>query len=152
MSDVHQKLVQLAEGVLVEEDVLGIVDRIKHYDPNLIVQYCDPVKAEFSDAPYRIMEMCPDGFLRLVFEVWELDARVIDRIAAADSQRHNILADLDIGNQKVKEGEQRRYKDEVDALSEMVRDVLRSPKDTYTATNPVTEEDHEFRSLKKSND
>lgn len=148
--DVQKRLVELAGGVLVEEDVLGIVERIRQYDSNLTVQYCDPNKVEFSDAPYRIMETCPDGFRRVVMEVWKLDARVLERLYAADTHINNVLSDLDKANQKAKGQDQRRYRDEVAAISDMVKGVLKSPKDTYTATNPVTEEKHKFRSLKQS--
>lgn len=148
--EVQKRLVEIAGGVLIEEDVLGIVERIQQYDTNLIVQFCNPDKAEFSDAPYRVLERCPDGFIRPVMEVWNLDQRVIDRLHSADTHSHNILSDLDKWNKKATDLGKRRYCEEVDAVSEMVRGVLKSPKDTYTATNPVTDESHKFTSLKKS--
>lgn len=153
VSDLVQKrLVELAEGVLVEDDVLGIVEKIQAYDSNLIVQYCDPSQAKFSDAPYKIMELCPDGMRRVIMDVWELDDRVVDRLHTLDMHRNNVLVDLDMANQKATAQGKRRYKEEIDAVSDMVRGVLRSPKDTYTATNPVTDQPHKFRSLFQSDD
>lgn len=148
---VHKRLVDLGNGVLVEEDVNNVVEKIRNYDPNLIVQYLDPARAtDLTDAPYRIMELCPDGLTRPVMQVWELDDRVIERIHDLDKHRVDILAQLDATNAKARQAEQRRYKQEIEAVSEMVRGVLRSPKDTYTAKNPVTGEDHKFTNLKQS--
>jgi len=148
--DVAKRLVELGEGVTVEEDVLGIVQRIRDYDPNLVVQYCDPMRAEFQDAPFRILELCPDGMRRPVMDVWTLDERVLERLHQLDSHSHNVLEDLDRINRKASEQGKRRFREEVNAVSEMVYGVLNSPKDTYRATNPVTGEKHTFRSLPHS--
>lgn len=146
----QKRLVELATGEFMEEDAYGIVRRIMEYDPNLRVQYLDPERAsDITDAPYRILEMCPDGIPRVVFTVWELDERVVERLFRADSQKGNILHGLDGSNLLAKQGRERRYNDEEDALKEMVADVLASPKDTYKATNPVTGEKHTFTASKK---
>ena len=145
-----KRLIELSNGIIVEEDVLGIVKRIQQYDPNLTIQYCDPDKSEVYDAPYRIMEQCPDGIQRMVMEVWELDERVIQRLFASDTQRHNVLEGVDNRNAMVMAGIRQRYRDENAALSELVRDILNTPKDTYKATNPVTGEKHTFRATKQS--
>lgn len=147
---VHKRLVDLGNGVLVEEDVNNVVEKLRRYDENLIVQYLDPDKAEFMDAPYRIMELCPDGLVRPIMSVWELDDRVVEKIQGLDKYRNNILELLDKQNKKAQDEVRRRYRMEVEAVTEMVAGVLRSPKDTYTATNPVTGEKHKFRSLKQS--
>lgn len=147
---VKKRLVEMADGSWIEDDMLGIIEQIQNYDPNLRVQYLDPSRADSpTDAPYRIIEMCPDGFPRIVFAVWELDQRVIERLHRADNHRGNILQGLDGTNLLAKQNEERRYKDEQEALAEMVRDTLRSPKDTYKATNPVTGEEHKFTATKE---
>lgn len=131
----HQaRLVELAAGVYVEEDTLRIVERIQDYDPNLVVKYLDPDRGgELGDPPYRIMERCPDGFERLVFGVWVLDESVIQRIFAADTQRHDIMARLESHNAKTKADQLRRYKEDVlGEAQEMVKAVIRSNKETYT--------------------
>lgn len=149
---VEKRLVEIAEGVAVEDDVLGIIHKIRRRWPSLVVQYVDVSRAEFSDAPFKIVEECPDGLRRPVMDVLELDERVIERLEAADTHRHNVLADLDAINKKATERGHRRFREERAALSEMVHGVLRSSKDTYTATNPVTGEDHTFRSIKHDDD
>ncbi len=133
MSDLNQKLVEVAQGQFVEQDVLNIVEKIREYDPNLCVQYLDPdVYSSLTDAPYRIMELCPDGNLRLVFSVWQLDERVLEKLYASDTFRHNILAELDKSNAKVKEAEQRRYREEMEEGMDIAKHVLKSPKNSYT--------------------
>lgn len=149
--DVEKKLVDLGGGVLVEQDVLNVVEKIRAYDPNLTVQYLDPGRADaLYDTPYQIMEECPDGLRRPVMGVWVLDESVLERIYACDRKRVDVLRNLDANNAAIRLQEQRRYDEEVAAVSEMVQGVLKSPKDTYKATNPVTGEEHKFTSIKKS--
>lgn len=147
---VQQRLIQLAEGVVVEEDTLHIAEKIKAYDPNLRVQFVEPSRAEFGDAPWRVVERCPDGFDRVALYAWELDERVLDRIRMADTNQVDVLAALNASNNRARDDEQRRYREDVAAVNEMVQGVLASPKDTYTATNPVTGQRHKFRSLRQS--
>lgn len=145
-----KRLVELATGEWMEEGAYEIVRKIQDYDPNLRVQYLDPARGgDITDAPYRILELCPDGIPRVVFTVWELDERIIERLHRADTQKGNILHGLDGSNLLAEKQRHRRYEDEEDALKEMVADVLRSPKDTYKATNPVTGEKHTFTAEKK---
>jgi hypothetical protein len=144
----HQ-FVQLKDGVVVERDVLNIVQRISEYDPNLSVKYLDPDRVESAfDAPYIIVELCPDGVERIVTSVWELNEQVLEMIKHADLARHvrpqDLLAEMDRHNAKIKEQEKKRQFAEAEALGEMVADVLRSPKDTYTASNPLTGQKHKF--------
>jgi hypothetical protein len=148
---VEKRLVELAQGVLVEEDVLGVVQRIMEYDSNLRVKYLDPTSfPDMTDAPYRIFELCPDGMERVVMSVWKLDERVLERLYKADNLKHGIFGEMNKRDELARRGLKRRFQDEIEALSEMAADVLRSPKDTYTATNPVTGEKHTFRASPQS--
>lgn len=150
MEQTQKRLAELADGSWIEHDVLNIVEKVQAYDPNLKVQYLDPALADdITDAPYRILEKCPDGNWRVVFTVWELDERVLERLYRADNQRGNILHGLDGANLLAKRNQERRYKDEQEALAEMVRDTIKSPKDTYSARNPVTGEKHVFTAKPK---
>jgi hypothetical protein len=151
---VEQKLVQISEGVFVEGDVLRVVEKIQLYDENLSVQWLDDRHPDFTigDPPYRIVESCPDGLLRPVMTCWELDERVLERLKAADHQQSDVLAALDNVNTRAKDLEKRRYRDDTSALSEMVRSILASPKDTYKAKNPLTGVERTFRSLPHADD
>lgn len=131
--DLDQRLVELAAGVYVEEDTLRIVQRVMEYDPNLRVKYLDPDRGgELNDPPYKIFELCPDGHERLVFGVWDLDERVIERLWAADTQRHDVLYRLDGTNALARQNIKRRFEEERAEALEIVQAVVRSPKDTYT--------------------
>lgn len=130
--DTRKRLIELSSGDYCESDVLGIVERIKAYDPNLQIQYLAG-RPGLSDAPYRLVERCPDGLDRVVFDIWDLDARVLERIEAADIRRHDILARLDEHNRQVKEKEKRHFREEVlGEARDKTEAVLRSPKGSYT--------------------
>lgn len=130
--------VKLDDGVFVERDVLNIVEKIREYDPNLRVQYLDPQKFEdITDAPYRIVEVCPDGEVRPVFSVWTLDETVLEKIYLADNQKHDILAAIDGKNLLVKKDKERRYQEERDEAKDIIVHVLKSPKGKYSFKNPM---------------
>lgn len=121
----------LEDGSLVERDVLNIVERIKHYDPNLAVQYLERPDSP-SDPPYRIVEQCRDGIRRVLFSCWSLDERVFERILRADTQFYDVEANLEKHNAAIRMDEKRRYKDRMDENRDIVEHALNSPKGTYT--------------------
>lgn len=130
--DPRQRLHELSEGVYVEDDVLGIIGRIMEYDPNLRVQYLAG-RGQLDDAPYRVVELCPDGIERMVMGCWELDERVLQRLFAADTQKQDILRNLDRVNGDARERSKRRFRDESLAeAKEMTISILRSPKTEYS--------------------
>lgn len=130
--DTRQRLIELASGVFIESDVAGIAKQVTDYDANLRIQFCDPALADPGDAPYRLIELCPDGIPRVVFYIWELDGRVMQRILAADNQKLNVLSALEDHNAKVKLDSQRRYEDKTLELDDIVRHTLHNPKTNYT--------------------
>jgi hypothetical protein len=130
--EVKKRLVELADGSLVENDVLNIVEKIKNYDPNLRVKYVDPARAQFGDAPYRVTEMCPDGLERLVMEVWELDEKVFERIIAADNSRNNVLLSVDNANLLAAKIQERRYEEIKLEDQDILTHYLKSPKGRYS--------------------
>lgn len=136
--DLNERLVELAAGVYVEEDTLRVVERIMAYDPNLRVKYLNPDQgAELGDPPYKIFELCPDGHERLVFSVWSLDERVMQRLYLADTHRHDVAGRMEAHNARVRQAAQRRFRELADEALEITRSVVRSPKDTYTMPGPV---------------
>lgn len=135
--DVKQRLIEIAAGVYVEEDALRIVEKVQEYDPNLRVKYCAEF-ASLSDAPYKLVEVCPDGIERVVFDIWELDDRVIQRLYAADTRFHEVEKQLDTINANAKDALKRRYKELEMEASEIAHSVFSSSKDTYRLTDPHT--------------
>ena len=135
--ELKHKLTQIAEGVLVEDDVLGVVKAIMQYDPNLRVQYVDPAKAEFFDAPYRVVEKCKDSCDRVVFTCWKLDKSVLQRLFAADMQKNNILLSLEGKIEVARRERIRRYEDSMGQAQDIIVHMLNSPKTTYTAVDKI---------------
>lgn len=57
----------------VDQDVLGIVQRVKEIDPNLSI-----ILHENHRHPFVVMEQCVDGSCRMVSRYAALDARILD--------------------------------------------------------------------------
>jgi hypothetical protein len=150
--EVSDRLVRIADGVYVEQDVLNIVEKIQQYDPNLKVKYCDPDRAEFGDEPYRIVEICPDGMERVVFGTWTLDERVMDRLYAADNLKTDVLANIDRNNRLVELEMERRYTDKKLEANDIMTHYFNSRKGRWSFVNDagqkVTIDDQEGRKAK----
>jgi hypothetical protein len=130
-----QRLIDLGRGVRVEQDVLGIVEEIRRRFPVLDVQFLDPGRfEEITDAPYRIIEHCADGFDRVVFSTWQLDKRVLDRIHDADTLRGNILDRIDANNSHLRAGEKQRFQERLAEAADIAKHVLRA-RTTYSFKN-----------------
>jgi hypothetical protein len=130
--DVKKRLIELADGSYVEEDVLNIVEKIRAYDSNLSVKYCDPARADPSDPPYKVVELCPDGMERVVFGVWELNEKILERLYAADNSRTNVLVDIHGNNLIAKAQQERRYNEVCLEDQDVVSHLLKSPKGRYS--------------------
>lgn len=132
------KVVNLGNGFVqvddyvIEKKVLDIVDRIRDYDPNLDVLYLNPDRMEMFDAPWVIVEHCKDGQIRKVFDVWDLNDSVFDRLVACDTMRGDVLTNIDAFNTKLRQAEQRRYDDKRNEASDKFAHLLAHPKTTYT--------------------
>ena len=110
----------LVDGKIVERDALNIAERIQDYDENLVIMCLDVDDIGLSDAPFVICESQPNGVLKRVFECWELNASVLDRIAQADGHRFDALKRVDTINDAVKQQKENRYKDKQEELKDIV--------------------------------
>lgn len=119
-----EKLIQIADGMYVERDVLNIVARIQEYDSNLKVKVL--AAGGPGDAPYKLVELCADGIERIVFDIWELDQRVLDRIMAADNARHNVLGVVESKNEKFKVDLNQRYRERMLEAHDIVSTFMKS--------------------------
>jgi len=127
------------DGHLVERDALHIAERIKEYDPNLEVLCLDPAMANLNDAPFLICERLANGTLSRVFECWELDDRVLERIARSDTVKNDVLLDLE-GMELVKRLEnQTRYQEKRDANIDLVKTIARHTKSSFKFKNSKDE-------------
>lgn len=135
-SKTRQRLIEMADGSLVEHDVLNVVDKIREYDSSLRLKYAQV--ANIGDPPYKLFEMCNDGVERLIMNIWELDERVIERIRAADNARGNVLLDIDLNNLNIENENHRRFREEMDEAKDMVEHYLKSSKSRYSMRDSLT--------------
>lgn len=130
-------MVWIAPGIVVERNVLDVVDWIREYAPELDVIFLDHTRFDTSldDPPYKIIERCKDGTIRVVFSCWTLDNRVKDRIIASDTQRTDVLAALDSNNEAVRKAQERQFRDQMEEVADITKHLLKSPKTTYRFRN-----------------
>lgn len=133
---IKDKLIPMADGSLVESDVLRIAEKIAEYDDNLRLKYCPPSVADMTDAPYALFERCRDGIERLVFYIWELDDRILERIYLADNAHRNVMDEVEKANEKVKADIQRRYEEKVAEDADILKSFLNSPKGRWSFNQP----------------
>lgn len=110
-------------GYLVEKKFYDFVTRLKEYDENLEVACLDGQLAEINDAPFIILERCTDGQLRKVFECWELNESVFERIVAADSN-YDLLSAIEKKEKEAEDLVQRRYRDKMEENKELVEGIV----------------------------
>jgi hypothetical protein len=131
-----KRLIDLGRGVQVEHDVLGVVEQIRKRWPVLDVQFLDPGRfEEITDAPYRIIEHCADGFDRVVFSTWTLDGRIYERIYNADTLRGSILERIDANNNHLRAGERQRFQERLAEAADIAKHVLQNPRTSYSFEN-----------------
>lgn len=134
----RQRLHEISDGVLVEEDVLRVVDKIREIDPNLRIKYNPDPEAGITEAPYRITEICRDGIERIVFDVWELDDRIIQRIHQADVLKFDIAGQIDRNNALARRNKQKRFEEVKAEAKEIAGAIAKSPKDSYIVRDEYT--------------
>jgi hypothetical protein len=131
----------VVDGMIVERDALSIAERLKEYDPNLEIMCLDSdmYYHEMSDAPFVICCRRPDGTLYKVFEAWELNERIIERVAMADSNRINVFDRVvSLEEAKRKEVQERYHEEHLENTDQFVHAML-SRKNTYTLKNAEDE-------------
>jgi hypothetical protein len=119
-------------GSMVEVKSLRIAEAIDDYDSTLRIICVDPTRASFTEAPFVIAQVCPDGVMRKIFEVWELDERVLSRIESADTTRHDIEARIDWTNAEANKEAKCKYEEKILAFKEIGESVLRSKKSSFS--------------------
>lgn len=127
-------------GILVDRDSLRIAERINEYDPNLTLQYLEQAE-RLDEPPFRVLERCPDGLQRVVLTAWALDERLLQRIYQADTTRFDIDARLTKQNEQARANKRRRYEEKILEETEVVKAILKSPKQSYTAKIPQPDGD-----------
>jgi hypothetical protein len=99
------------DGMLVERDALNIAERVSEYDPRLAIMCADPEKSGLNDAPFLLIWENNQGVWERVFEFWELDERVLERVWAADQQKFDGLARLESMEDQIRKQRESRYRE-----------------------------------------
>jgi hypothetical protein len=126
------------DNMLVDKKMHDIAQKIDEYDEHLCILCVDPAWCEFSEAPFVLAEIVdtkdgPQVFK--VFEFWELNDSILERIYASDTRRVDVLAEMDKNNKKVKDEEHRRYREKMQATADLAASIITSRKSSYTYTD-----------------
>ncbi len=123
------------DGNMVEKDALHIAERLAEYDPAIHVICIPPELAGINEAPFIIAELCPDGEMRRIFECWELNASVIERVQFADSHHYDVQSKIDYANSKVYRQQQQRYEERRLETIDISKHVLKTKQSKFTFRN-----------------
>jgi hypothetical protein len=94
------------QGYWVDERHARIAELVKEYNPNLDLVWIPPENRikNSNEAPYAVRHTTPDGKSYIVFHIQqgELDHRVLAKIYAGDTTKHDVLEELEM-EEKAKE-------------------------------------------------
>lgn len=100
------------DGNLVERKASDIAQQLYEYDPDLSILCLDPNLAGLSEAPFIICGRKPDGSRYKIFEAWNLDQTVLERVYQADQHRFDITDRITSLEQAQKKLREDRYKEQ----------------------------------------
>lgn len=114
----------VVEDMIVEKRMHDIVEKIKDYDDRLEVLCVDPNTCAFAEAPFIIAEVTGNQIFK-IFECWELNESVLERIYLADTKRVDVLLNMDKSNERVRLDQERRYQEKRDASRDLVSAIAK---------------------------
>ena len=123
------------DDMIVEARSHAIVERIKDIDDSLEVLCVDPSTCTFSEAPFVLAEIrpTPNGLRAFkVFEFWELNDSVVERVHLADSKKHDILQMIDDNNSRLRDELQRSHRDKMESKKDLVAHIIADTKSKYS--------------------
>jgi len=125
----------VVDGHIVERDALSIAERLQEYDENLVVMCLDVQEIGLSDAPFIICCKEPNGVLKRVFECWELNQSVIDRVIQADGHRFDALKRVETMEDFQKQQRENRYKDKHEEMKDIVATAMKQKSGHFKFKN-----------------
>lgn len=120
------------DNMLVERDALGIAERIKEYDPDLILICADPNDVQVTTAPFMVVWHSPRGTYEKVLEAWTLDATILERLYNADQHRFDTLVTLEQWETRNRKMSQDRYQEKRDESMDLVVAIAKNRKSSFT--------------------
>lgn len=124
----------LIDGVFVEDDALKIAQQIHDYDPKLTLICLDPndPDVKFTSAPFMVVQEMPNGTYEKVLEAWQLDARILQRIWAADHTKADQLKAMDEMEARFKKEQENQRREAIGDKTEMAIAAFRNTKSSFT--------------------
>lgn len=127
----------MIDGMIVEKDALRIAEKIKDYDPDLILITADPNDPEvsFTSAPFLVLKDKGNGVYERVLEAWKLDDQILERLWLSDGAKNNqleILAKMELAK---KAEETRQWEEKRGANKELATSIISSPQSSYKFKN-----------------
>lgn len=119
------------EGYFVSQKHQQIAEIINDYEPTLALVWIPPDKREPGDSPFAVMHSPVGVPPYIVFHADECDERILERIFAADQAHNDVLTQLDIKNAAVEAMRLKQQMDEADEKKEIVKSIVKSPKQKY---------------------
>lgn len=127
----------MVDNNIVERKMHEIVEQIKNYDDRLEI-VCNADAMGISEAPFILAEVVGDQFYK-VFEFWQLDESILERIYLADTKRVDVILNMEKNNQAIKDESQRRYREKMEASKDLVASIIGTQKSVYTFKNEYDE-------------
>jgi len=125
----------VVDGQIVERDALHIAERIKEYDEDLEIMCVDPDLSDINDAPFVICWRRPNGTLVKVFEAWQLDNTILERVALADQYRYDAFDRVTTLEEAAKKLKEDRYRDMQLENQEVVAAAVKNLKSSFSFKN-----------------
>lgn len=123
-------------GMLVEKKAHHIVEKIKDIDDNLEVLCVSPDwPSDMFTAPFCLIEhrLTPDGPRAFkVFDFWELNEEVLERVQLADTAKHDVLNYIDKENARILSAKQADYRADMEQRKELVASIINNTKSSYS--------------------
>ena len=130
----HADILQVQRGIggeliLIEEDVLDVVRRLKEISPSLHVYFNQQKHPKHGDEGYFVIyELCEDGEERLVTTVKELDPRLIAHFERMAHESWDVLAEMDKMDEKAAKDKEAAFSERVGEIGERLHHALRQDK------------------------
>lgn len=115
----------------LHEDIAEI---IQDYDPELFLAWIPPAARKPNDVnPWAVIHR-PEGKPEYVVRTFEeCDHRILAYLWTNDTQRTNVLANLEAEENAIRAIQMKQYMDAQEENNEMAVSILKSPKSRYTA-------------------
>lgn len=146
MTNIFDSDIEVIDGQFVSQKVRQVVDAIREYDPEIIVQYV-PVGARTpGQAAYRIVHMPMGHEPYVMFTVRrdeDMDSRILAKIIANDARYGGgtTLSEFEAWEAAQQAVERQKQLDAIEEMNDIAYHVLKTNKNTYKVNENLTIKD-----------